>query len=70
MQELTCLVHFYITTLTLLYSLRLQGGGGVSTFKTQTHNTVNIRQHYSATFKHVYYEAIYIQYRPVHQAKM
>ena len=22
------LVHFYITTLTLLYSLRLQGGGG------------------------------------------
>ena len=27
MQELICLVHFYITTLTLQYSLRVQGGG-------------------------------------------
>ena len=29
MQELICLSAFYITTLTLLYSLRLQGGGAI-----------------------------------------
>ena len=27
MQELICLIYFYITTSSLLYSLRLQGGG-------------------------------------------
>ena len=30
------LVHFYITTLTLLYSLRLQGGGSYSPPKSTT----------------------------------
>ena len=30
MQELICLLHFYINALSFLYSLRLPGGGAIA----------------------------------------